>query len=168
MVEVNLLDPSYAKDYRSLLLEAYASSPDAFTSTPDERALEPESWWMKRLDVHLGESLVIGAFAKGALVGTVALEFSARTKTRHKAQVMAMYVQAASRGQGIARRLLECLMWHAQNRPFLKVLTLTVTQGNLPAESLYGSFGFKVFGVEPMAIASGGEFLAKVHMFREI
>ena len=49
MVEVTLLDPSNAKNYRSLLLEAYASSPEAFTSTSDERALEPESWWVKRL-----------------------------------------------------------------------------------------------------------------------
>ena len=103
----------------------------------------------EKAGVHLGKSLVIGAFANGVLVGMEALEFSSRTKTRHKAQVMAMYVQAASRGQGIARRLLECLMMHAQNRSFLKVLTLTVTQGNLPAESLYESFGFKVFGVEP-------------------
>jgi hypothetical protein len=30
------------------MLRAYEVAADAFTSTPEERAAEPESWWVKR------------------------------------------------------------------------------------------------------------------------
>jgi len=57
---------------------------------------------------------------------------------------------------------------HAAERPGLRVLTLTVTQGNAPAELLYRSVGFKEFGVEPMAIRGSAGYLAKVHMWVEV
>jgi hypothetical protein len=37
-----------APRYRALMLHAYEVAADAFTSTPEERAAEPESWWVKR------------------------------------------------------------------------------------------------------------------------
>ena len=53
----------------------------------------------------------------------------------------------------------------AKRRPGIQVVTLTVTEGNAPAIRLYESFGFKAFGVEPMAIAMPGGFKSKVHMW---
>jgi ribosomal protein S18 acetylase RimI-like enzyme len=64
--------------------------------------------------------------------------------------------------------LVERALAHAAERPGLKVLTLTVTQGNAPAELLYKSVGFKEFGVEPMAIRGSAGYLAKVHMWVQV
>jgi hypothetical protein len=93
---VKILKPEHAGEYRTLMLEAYAEAPDAFTSTPEERAAEPESWWVKRIADSSGLSAAFGAYIEGSLVGTAALEFSAKPKTRHKALLIGMYVRPLS------------------------------------------------------------------------
>ncbi|KRC11978.1 hypothetical protein ASE11_00370 [Hydrogenophaga sp. Root209] len=72
------------------MLEACELATDAFTATPQERVAEPKSFWIKRIADPSGRSAAIGAFADGELVGTVAVEFSAKPKTRHKAHAIGM------------------------------------------------------------------------------
>ena len=45
---------------------------------------------------------------------------------------------------------------------------LTVSESNEPARSLYAKRGFRQFGVEPLAIAVGDEYVGKVHMWRPV
>ena len=150
--------------YRELMLHAYASAPDAFTSTPEERAAMPESWWSARIADPTGMAQAFGAFVGEDLVGTVAIEFSAKPKTRHKAHLIGMFVDESARGLGAGKALMRVVLDHVARRPGLRTITLTVTQGNAPAVALYNLFGFREFGVEPMAIASSDGFKAKIHM----
>lgn len=160
------LQPSDATRYRALMLEAYALAADAFTSTPQERAAEPDAWWVKRI-THT-HSVVLGAFEGQELIGTVALEFSAKPKTRHKAYVLGMYVTPAFRATGAGRALLDALITLAGHRPGIQVLNLTVTEGNDAAVNLYRSAGFEPFGTEPMAIRTPSGFKNKVYMWRQL
>ena len=75
-----------------------------------------------------------------------------------------MYVEPAARGRGAGRALLRAIIDHALDRDELRVLTLTVTDGNEAAVELYRSVGFTAFGVEPLAILTPTGFKAKVHM----
>lgn len=162
------LQASDVDRYRALMLHAYASAPDAFTSTPEERAAAPLAWWAGRLADPLGLSLALGAFVDDALVGTVTVEFSAKPKTRHKAHLLGMFTHEASRGLGAGRALVRAALQAAGERPGVQVVTLTVTQGNGPAVRLYESCGFRAFGVEPMAIATPTGFLSKEHMWLQL
>jgi GNAT superfamily N-acetyltransferase len=110
-------------------------------------------------------SAVFGAFEACELIGTVALEFSSKPKTKHKALVIGMYVVPAARGKNVGRALLEAAIEHAKTREGIHSLTLTATEGNEPAIHLYHTAGFEVFGVEPMAILTPGGYKAKVHMW---
>ncbi len=157
-----------APRYRALMLHAYQAAADAFTSTPQERAAEPLSWWGARIADPQGLSHVLGAFLGDELVGCVTLEFSAKPKTRHKAHLIGMFVAQAVRGHGAGRALLQAAMRLAGDRPGVCVVTLTVTEGNAPAIALYEASGFERFGLEPMAIVTPEGFKAKVHMWREI
>lgn len=154
--------------YRALMLHAYDDAADAFTSTAAERAAEPDSWWIRRLADPSGLTAAWGAFEQGALVGTVAVEFSAKPKTRHKASIIGMYVLPDVRGKGAGRALMLGAIEHCRARPGLAVVELTVTQGNEPAISLYRSFGFREFGLEPKAIRGASGYLAKVHMWLDL
>jgi len=167
-MHITRLQPSHAPVYRTLMLEAYEQAADAFTSTAEERAAEPESFWVRRITDPSGMSAAFGAFEGPELIGTVALEFSAKPKTKHKALVIGMYVRQAARGSGAGRALLDAAIEQARNREGIRLLTLTVTHGNEPALRLYLAAGFEVFGTEPMAILTPGGYRAKVHMWLPI
>ena len=159
---------SDASDYRALMLQGYEIAADAFTSTAPERAAEPLSWWRSRIENPHNLSHVVGAFHEGILVGTVTIEYSARSKILHKAHLIGMYVSDLHRGLGAGKALLKAAIAHARTRAEVKVLTLTVTHGNKNAIHLYESLGFHQFGLEPMAIFTGTEYKAKVHMQRDL
>jgi len=160
------LSPADASAYRALMLAAYASHPEAFTSTVAEREPLPLAWWEARLpEGESPDSLTVGAFdAQGPLVGAAGLHFETRERWRHKATLFGMVVEPGSRGAGRGRALVEMLLAAARARPRLRTVQLTVTQGNAAAQRLYEAAGFRVFGVEPMAVAQGGGFLGKLHM----
>jgi RimJ/RimL family protein N-acetyltransferase len=151
--------------YRALMLHAYASAPDAFTSTPEERAAAPDAWWLKRVADPAGLGLAFGAFDGGELVGTVALELSARPKTRHKAVLIGMFVHESKRGRGTGRALVEAALRYARSQPQLTSMTLTVSEGNARGVGLYERCGFAAFGTEPMAILTPAGYKAKIHMW---
>jgi ribosomal protein S18 acetylase RimI-like enzyme len=161
---VSRLGAAHVTEYRELMLRAYAEAPDAFTSTPEERVREPESWWLKRIADRSGLKVAFGCFEDGALVGTVALEFSARPKTAHKAHVIGMFVAPEARGRGAARALMEAALAHCRAREEITSVVLTVTEGNEPALALYRAMGFEAFGIEPLAIRTDAGYRSKVHM----
>lgn len=161
------LTADHAAQYRGLMLHGYEHAPDAFTSTPQERAAMPLSWWAQRIADPTGLGIAFGALDGENLVGTVALEFSAKPKTRHKAHLIGMYVLQAWRGHGLGRQLVAAALEHAAKRPGIALVTLTVSEGNAPAVALYESAGFQTFGVEPKAIRTSAGYIAKVHMWKE-
>jgi ribosomal protein S18 acetylase RimI-like enzyme len=154
--------------YRALMLHAYEAAADAFTSTPDERAAEPESWWVKRIADPRSLSISFGAFNADELVGAVTVEFSAKPKTKHKAHLLGMFVMESARRLGAGRALVRAALDAAAARSGIVVVTLTVTEGNASAIALYESCGFRTFGVEPMAIATPGGFKSKVYMWLQL
>lgn len=169
-MSIRRLTPDDAEAYRALMLEAYARHPDAFTSTVAEREALPLSWWTSRLDLSPhAMQLVLGAFdAESRLAGAAGLLFESRQKSRHKANLFGMYVVPSSRQGGFGRQLVDGLLAEAASREGVKLVQLTVTQGNDAAQALYERCGFATFGVEPFAVAQGGRFLPKVHMWRAV
>jgi ribosomal protein S18 acetylase RimI-like enzyme len=166
--EIRPIQVDEASAYRSLMLDAYQNAPTAFTSSHAERERLGLDWWAARLRVGTGPSCVLGAFDKNQLIGTVALSFETRDRTRHKVSVIAMYVTPMERGRGIGAALLSAAIERASCYPEIQVLQLTVTEGNAAAQKLYESQGFVVFGKEPFAVAHDNTFLTKLHLWRAI
>ena len=163
-MRIYALSASDATRYRELMLEAYVHAADAFTSTAEERAKEPLSWWANRIASSSGLSQSFGAFQAEQLVGTVALEYSAKPKTQHSALVIGIYVRPSVRRMGAGVKLMQAAIGAARARSGVRVMRLTVTQGNEAAIRLYESVGFSAWGVEPMAILTPSGYKAKVHM----
>jgi RimJ/RimL family protein N-acetyltransferase len=167
--ELRRLVPADAPAYRTLMLDAYARHPDAFTSSAAERAALPLAWWEARLATGIDATeCVVGAFAHDgtayALAGVAGLAFEAREKVRHKATLFGMVVAPSQRGQGIGQALVNAALAEARCRPGVQRVLLTVTEGNRAAEALYARCGFVAFGVELQAVAVPGGYVNKVHM----
>jgi GNAT superfamily N-acetyltransferase len=172
---IRLLTASDATAYRALMLAAYTQAPEAFTSTAEERAGQPLSWWERRIASADGLTQGFGAFdATDALVGTVALEYSAKPKTAHMAHLIGMYVQPTSRRAGTGRALVQAALAAAAVRAGVCIVKLEVTDGNTAAEQLYEACGFVTWGVQPCALRMPNDALnnappllrAKRHMQR--
>ncbi len=166
-----LLTPDHAEAYRALMLTAYTQHPEAFTTSTEERASLPLSFWQKRLE-NGGQDgtaeTVFGCFVDGQLAGVAGLSVAARIKARHKATLFGMYVGPAYRKLGLGQVLVAEVLAHARSRPSLRLVQLTVTEGNTAAIALYQRHGFVSFGVEPLAVAVHNGFVAKVHMWCDL
>jgi RimJ/RimL family protein N-acetyltransferase len=86
------------------------------------------------------------------LVGTIALEFSGKPERRHFGSVIGVYVMPVARRLGAGAALVRAALTLARPRSELKLLRLTVNEGNAPAIALYESMGLSAWGVEPMAM----------------
>ncbi|MGE0332581.1 MAG: N-acetyltransferase family protein [Ramlibacter sp.] len=169
MASIQRLQPGHAEAYRALMLDAYARHPDAFTSSVAEREALPLAWWQARLSTDAqAADWVLGAFTGDTLAGAAGLSFDTRDKARHKATLFGMYVPPVQRGAGIGRQLVLAALAQARQRPGVRQVLLTVTQGNTAAQRLYERCGFKAFGVEPRAVAVDGGFVNKVHMWCDL
>ena len=165
-MEIRQLTPSEAPVYRALRLRALREHAEAFSSSHQDDEMLPLAATEKRL--LPGEaSRFWGAFDDGKLCGMVGLEREQRSKTRHKAKVVGMYVAPEQAGRGVGRALLDRLVAEARLSG-VEVLVLTVTDGNRAATKLYEHAGFHSFGVEPDAIRVDGRSFAKRHMVIEL
>jgi ribosomal protein S18 acetylase RimI-like enzyme len=165
-MQIIRLEPTHANDYRSLMLSAYAQHPQAFTSSVDERASLPLSWWESRLAPgEAPDELVFGCLQDQQLAGVAGLAFERRDKVRHKASLFGMYVPAQYRRLGLGKHLVRHALSYARTRPGVRLVQLSVTDGNIAARSLYEHQGFKPFGLEPMAVAVDAGYVDKLHMW---
>jgi ribosomal protein S18 acetylase RimI-like enzyme len=165
-MDIRQLIPSDAPAYRALRLRALREHAEAFSSSHQDDEMLPLSATEKRL--LPGETQRFwGAFDDGRLCGMVGLEREQRSKTRHKAKVVGMYVAPEDGGRGVGRALLDRLVAEARLSG-IELLVLTVTDGNKPATNMYQRAGFHSFGVEPDAIRVDGRSFAKRHMYIEL
>lgn len=161
---IELLDPSRAKAFRQLMLEAYSLHPEAFVSNLSNREKLPLSWWEGQLDDEL--STVFGAFVDAQLVGIVGLAFEPWEDAQHKATLFGLYVPQAFRGQGLGERLVQAVVSLAEQEPVIKVNDLTVSASSTAALALYRRCGFEQSGLEDSAIRVGEDYYDRVHMRR--
>ena len=167
-MHVTVLRASNATQYKAIMLHAYEHAADAFTSTPAEREREPDNWWIDRISDPTGLKIAFGVFDGSVLVGTAALEFSAKRKTRHKALIIGMYVLPEWRKNGIARTLVRAAIDYCRMREGIRAIQLEATEGTIPAIALYRDLGFIEFGVEPLGLLTESGYRSKLHMWLEL
>jgi ribosomal protein S18 acetylase RimI-like enzyme len=163
-MEIRRLTLADALAYRALRLRSFRDHPEAFTTSYEE--LEQQSFADTEKRFTSPHLKFWGAFDHGVLLGYVGLEPELRTKCRHKATLIGMYVAPEQSGHGIGRALVEALLADARASG-LELVVLTVTEGNR-ATRLYEQCGFRSFGVEPRAIKVGDRAYGKNHMYLDL
>jgi ribosomal protein S18 acetylase RimI-like enzyme len=97
-------------------------------------------------------------------IGTIVYIIGARSKTRHVAEIHAVYVGASYRGQGVGTRMLEqALLQIRKDRRVVKV-KLAVNPEQHPAVKLYKRAGFVVTGRANKELKVGRRFFDMLYM----
>jgi GNAT superfamily N-acetyltransferase len=99
------------------------------------------------VEVEQGRRLLLGAFADGALVGTVQVILALPPNQPHRAEIAKLLVHRSARKRGIAQLLME----HAESEARAEGKTLLVldTVTGDDAERLYARLGWTRVGVIP-------------------
>jgi ribosomal protein S18 acetylase RimI-like enzyme len=146
ILEIKILEPKDAVIYREVRLEALKANPEAFSSSYEEEKEYPLENFENRL--KFDHFFTFGAFVENKLTGVVTLILETKSKTKHRANIVAMYVYPEYRKFGIGRKLMTEAIIKAKEIKEVKQIYLTVTSSNEPAKNLYNSLGFKTYGTD--------------------
>ncbi len=107
---------------------------------------------------------MVGCFAQEVLVATAAVGYTSRfPSSRHKMVMWGVFTSPGYRRKGLSRQVVGAAIQHAFSNGVRRI-NLQVYVPNEPALSLYKSFGFVEYGVEPEAVYLDGHYHDGVHM----
>lgn len=155
--------------YRQLRLEALKNHPEAYTSDYETSLAWPPERWAERLGGPGSEGIKTNflAWAGGELVAMGGIFRGDSPKTAHTATIVGIYVRPEWRGLHLSDALVHaCEAWAA--RLGIRILKLAVMSTNTPALKAYVRCGYKVYGVDPRAVFTGGIYHDEILMTREL
>lgn len=161
------LSPADAAIYRRVRLRALRLEPAAFCSAYQEEVQRPRDDFAARL-APSPDRWTWGAFIDDRLVGIITLFREPRRKERHKASIVALYVERPWRGRGIGAALLSLAEGTAARMHGVRQVRLAVTAANRRALDLYLKNGFAVYGREERALRVGARFYAELFLSRPV
>lgn len=124
-------------------------------------------YWISLIpELEAGSRLVLIAYRDNVVVGSGQLALSRRSNSPHRAELERLFVERASRGQGIGRSLMHAL--HSVARQNGRTLILLNTRRGEPAEDFYKELGYREVGVIPgWTIGPAGERFDHVTLYQE-
>jgi ribosomal protein S18 acetylase RimI-like enzyme len=153
MIEIVTLPPGRWSEARDLRLTALRTEPSSFGSSYEEEVNFSEAEWQRRT-----ANALFALSDKNQIVGTVRCIITERVKTKHVAQIFAVFVLPEFRGQGVGRKLLEKALDLIGKKEDIVKVRLTVNAKQIAAISLYKSLGFVVVGELKKELKVGVEF----------
>ncbi|WP_408009382.1 GNAT family N-acetyltransferase [Pseudalkalibacillus sp. A8] len=159
MIEIRKLTPEDAEGYFRLRLEGLENFPEAFASSYEEEIERQAEQVTERLrgqnpDTHF----TAGAFYGGKLVGIGTFLQREKNKTKHKGDIVGVYVAKHFQRNGIGFKLLQYLVEEAKKIEDLEQILLTVVSENSSAIRSYEKLGFVEYGLERRSLKIYGYY----------
>lgn len=158
------LNESDAERLWHLRLDAFQSEPQAFGESAEEHLQTSIDKYASRLRSSCADNFVMGAVDGSELVGMAGFWRDQNRKERHKGHIWGVFVAPAYRGKRVGRALIGAILDCARNLSDLVQVQLVVSTKATEARSLYSSYGFRSFGVEPQALMVNGHYVDEEHM----
>ena len=158
-LKVVQLAPKDYREYLALRKESELEYPQYVGPSAERELLAGEENIASILEAYPEEgTIVFGAFNNEELVGVLATSRRLSPKFKHRAFIWGMYIYKNNRKSNIGALLLEYVKAWAAAHKEVRVLWLQVTESNKPAISFYQKHGFTIYGTEPMALFTQGEY----------
>jgi GNAT superfamily N-acetyltransferase len=152
-MDVRVLTAQDVEAFRTIRLRALQEHPEAFGSSYEIEAalsLDDMAKWL--------DGTIFGAYDEGALVGIISIRQSGSQKTKHRANIGAMYVASEARGKGAGQALMDVALNKARSFADVEDVVLAVTVGNDAARRLYLRSGFTPYSIDPRYLKIDGQY----------
>jgi RimJ/RimL family protein N-acetyltransferase len=164
---IRRLIPDDAHAWAQLRREALETHPLAFgSSIPDE--------FNNLVDIAIDrlricdDSAFFGAFVSETLIGTVGVRRGEGAKRRHKSMIVAMFVRAGNRRNGVGESLMKAVIRQARSWDGMEQIQLVVNDVAPEAKRLYERLGFRSWGIEPRSLRWKGQYTDAIHMILDL
>ena len=145
-VAIRRLEPGEEGLYRAMRLQGLERYASLFGSTYAETVATPVLPFEQFIAAGDEENPMFGAFTRGELGGICGLHRETRERSRHRAELVHMYVAPWLQGQGVGAELVATAVRYGLDRIGLRQIVLGVMADNDPAVRLYRGAGFRVYG----------------------
>lgn len=139
---------SDALEFRQIRLECLKTFPESFGTVYEDEVGKKKLYFEEMIEQESADIFFFGAFAEDKLIGEAGFVRGNRTKTRHRGEIVAMYVNPNFHGQKIGENLLRELLKAVFELENIEQVSLTVVADNRSAVRLYERVGFETFGVQ--------------------
>ncbi len=156
------LAPADHSEYSRVRLDSLKKCPDNFGSTYEEE-LSLKSLKLtdaiQRADKY---NFAYGAFTEEQkLIGICGFITDRRLKTRHRGEIVQLFVGPEYHGQGIGKKLLQLIVDKAFDNAQTELILLAVVSTNESAVNLYKQSGFREYGKLEKYFKSGTGYAAQ-------
>jgi len=166
-VAIRRLEPGEQGLYRAMRLQALQRNPRVFGSTYAESVAQPVLPFETFIATDDAENPMFGAFTRGELGGIGGLHRETRERSRHRAELVHMYVAPWLQGQGVGAQLVATAVRYGLDCIGLRQIVLGVIVENEPAVRLYRRAGFREYGRLEHFFASEAGIAEKLFMVYE-
>jgi len=141
------LGPTDYTEYRRTRLACLHLFPGYFGSTCEEEFKAGSLKLDKAIKASDKSNFAMGAFTSGAdLIGICGFVTDMRLKTRHRGEIVHVFVDPRFEGNGIGRKLLQLTINKAFQNTEIEQIILGVVFTNEKAVTLYKQLGFVEYG----------------------
>jgi ribosomal protein S18 acetylase RimI-like enzyme len=145
VIDLKLISPETAADFKATRLRALEDSPTAFSSTYARESQLTDEEWLKRSQRWCSDgSIGYIAFEGSRACGLVCCY--AEEEDPWRAHIISMWIDPAFRRAGVGSMLINTLSTWAKGRG-MRELKLMVTGVNRGAIEFYERFGFRMSGM---------------------
>ena len=141
------LVPEDINEYRRVRVNCLLQYPNNFGTTYEEEVTTTTLKLDPAITHPDAYNFVIGVFNENEiLVGFCGFLSEKRQKTKHRGEIVQMYVDTAYSGKGIGKNLLQCIIDKAFSTPLIEQIILSAVSENEKAVALYKQAGFVEYG----------------------
>lgn len=166
-VVIRQLGKDDSSSYRQIRAECLQRFPDNFGSTFEEESRIKQLKFESYLLEENADNFMFGAFNEDELIGICGFLRETRNKTKHRGDIVQMYVNPMFAGQGIGNKLLTATIQKAFENGEIEQITLSVVAENASANKAYEKIGFVEYGRLPNYFKQGERYWTQRFMVLE-
>lgn len=146
MIIVRKLTAADMAAYREARLYCLKTYPDKFGSIYEEEVQKEKLFFEECLENKDCDSFIFGAIGNEECIGLCGFVPEKRKRTKHRGEIIQMFVHEKYQRQGIGEQLLSATIQEAFKNLAIEQITLGVVSANTAAIELYKKLGFIEYG----------------------